>query len=273
MATYVIGDIHGCSRTLEALLDRIQYKSGQDRLWLTGDLVNRGPDSLGVLRWALAQGENLISVLGNHDVHLLGAALRVPGFRARQAFDPILQAPDADALLAWVRSRPLLHREGDRVLVHAGLLPAWELDYAFAQAAGCESVLAEDGAVGLLTAARALGLRRQATPDSETDRLAEFLQIVTLLRLVDDRGRWVRGWIDPPQNRPPATHAWFDAPGRRHQGGTIYFGHWATLGLLLREDLCCLDSGCVWGRALSALRLEDGRLFQQQLLDQRPDHS
>lgn len=270
MAHYVIGDIHGCRESLDALLHRIGYRPGADRLWLCGDLVNRGPDSLGVLRWAREQGDSLVCVLGNHEVHLLGAALRVPGFRMRSAFGPILEAPDGPELLAWVASRPLLHREEDRVLVHAGLLPAWTLETAYGLSGGCEELLRGDGAVGLLAASRRGEEHAGAEEDGELARFAHFLQVVTLLRLVDEKGHMVPEWVEGPEARPRSTFPWFDAEHSRPVGTRIFFGHWAALGLMLREDAVCLDSGCVWGGRLSALRLDDGTVFQQELLDEAP---
>ncbi len=270
MATYAIGDIHGCMRTLEALLEGIEYEPGVDRLWLTGDLVNRGPDSLEVLRWAREQGDSLICVLGNHEIHLLGAALESPGFRMRPAFEPIVDAPDGNELLAWVATRPLMYREAEWVVIHAGLLPHWSIDHALGLSARCEELLRSDGAVGLLSASKGTRHQEWSEGDPERGRLADFLQVVTLLRLVDEQGQMVPAWVDGPQRRPASSQPWFDAPKRPHGSARILFGPGGTLGLMLRADAMGLDSACVWGGKLTALRLEDGAVFQQGLLDDAP---
>ena len=264
MATYAIGDVHGCLGTLKALLAELPPPSSEDRLWLVGDLVNRGPDSLGVLRWAAESSERLgghfVAVLGNHDVHLLARAAGVAGPKRRDTLERLLEAPDRDELLAWLGRRPLLHREGDTVLVHAGLLPAWSVAEAEARARKAEEALRGPEADALLARYGARGGKRpRARTTAGPD---QALAVLTSLRTVDAGGAPCFGFTGPPVEAPPGLVPWFEAPGRRSAGATAVFGHWAALGLRFAPGVRALDSGCVWGGALTALRLEDGRVWQ-----------
>jgi bis(5'-nucleosyl)-tetraphosphatase (symmetrical) len=258
MATYAIGDVQGCWDNLRALLARIAPGPG-DRLWLTGDLVNRGPRSLEVLRWARDQGDRLVAVLGNHDLHLISCARGIRKPRRSDTFHDLLEAPDRDELVAWLARRPLLHREGDWMMVHAGLLPDWS-------AADAEHLAREVEATGLSD--RLLGSWRDAPrrwrDDLDAgDRHALAVSVFATIRCVDRAGAVDRDFDGPPQEAPPGLVPWFDHPARRTRGEVkIACGHWAALGLLVRPDLAALDSGCVWGGVLTALRLDDGALFQ-----------
>jgi len=265
MATFAIGDVHGCFATLEALLARIRFDPARDRLWLVGDLVNRGPRSLEVLRWARDLGEGAVVVLGNHDLHLLARAAGVERARRGDTLDEVLGAPDAEDLLGWLRSRPLLHREGSRVLVHAGLLPAWSAAEAEALAREVEVSLQGEEGPALLA-----GMRRELPaawsenlPPFERRRLA--LAAFALLRTLTADGRPSFGFSGPPQEAPSECLPWWEPPSRREPGLTLVFGHWAALGahLLPERGIVALDSGCAWGGPLTAYRLEDGALFQE----------
>lgn len=271
MAHYLIGDIHGCSRTLARLLARLPLRAGRDRLLLTGDLVNRGPDSLGVLRWAMEQGSELVCVLGNHDLQLLGQAWEVEGFSPARALREVLAAPDAKSILQWLRMRPLvvLEEESGSLLVHAGLLPAWTARDALQLAARCEALLRGPKASALLRATKTIAREPATEIPSELREAASFLRVVTSLRVVDAQGAMVPGFDGALQERPAGSRAWFSAEERRTRGQRVLFGHWARLGLMLREDAWCLDSACVWGKALSAVRLEDGELFQEPFAEGR----
>ena len=257
MATYAIGDVQGCWDNLRALLERVAPAAG-DRLWLTGDLVNRGPRSLEVLRWARDQGDRLVAVLGNHDLHLISCDRGVRKPRKGDSFHDVLEAPDCDELIAWLASRPLVHRDGEWLMVHAGLLPAWS-------AADAERLAGEVEATGLDDAL--LGSWRKAprawSGDLAADqRRALALSAFATLRCVDRAGAMDRDFDGPPDEAPPGLVPWFDHPARRSREVRIACGHWAALGLLIRPDLAALDSGCVWGGCLTAMRLEDGTLFQ-----------
>lgn len=264
MATYAIGDVHGCFRTLERLLAGIRFDPRRDRLWLTGDLVNRGPRSLEVLRWARSLDHRLTVVLGNHDLHLLARASGRGRAKRRDTLDAVLAAPDRDELLSWLARRPLVHRRRQFLLVHAGLFPAWSLAAAVREARLTEASLAGPQGPELLAAVErdvALAWREDLV---ERERRRVALAAFTGLRTLTSRGRLCPGFSGPPADSPPGCVPWFDLPSRRPSRTMIVFGHWAALGLCLREGLAGLDTGCVWGGELTALRLDDGAVFQQQ---------
>ncbi|MEA2693714.1 MAG: hypothetical protein QOJ16_3101 [Acidobacteriota bacterium] len=261
MATYVIGDVHGCFDTLKRLLSRIGHSPRQDRLWLVGDLVNRGPRSLAVLRWAAEQGgDRLVTVLGNHDLHLLARAAGLAKERRRDTLEAILAARDRDDLLAWLRGRPLLHREGGHVLVHAGLLPDWTIEDAETLAREVERELQGEKGDRLLASLRdeLPGPWQAALSGAARRRLA--LAAFSRLRTLTPKG--LCDFSGPPDQAPDGCTAWFEVPGRKSRGTTLLFGHWAALGFMKKDGVIALDTGCVWGRALTALRLEDGKVFQ-----------
>jgi bis(5'-nucleosyl)-tetraphosphatase (symmetrical) len=257
MATYAIGDIQGCWDNLQALLERIRPAAG-DRLWLTGDLVNRGPRSLAVLRWAAEQGDRVVAVLGNHDLHLIACARGLRAPRKSDTFHDVLDAPDGAALVDWLADRRLLHREGDWLMVHAGLLPPWSPDDAERLAREVEAAGLSDRLLGAWRDAP----RRWRDDLERDDRHALALAAFATVRCVDREGAMDREFDGPPGEAPPGLVPWFDHPERRSRAARIVCGHWAALGLLVRPDLAALDSGCVWGGQLTAYRLEDGAVFQ-----------
>lgn len=260
MATYAIGDVQGCRRSLELLLHQLPYEPEHDRLWLAGDLVNRGPRSLEVLRWAAAQDEHrFVAVLGNHDLHLLAAAegLREP--KRTDTLQAVLEAPDRDDLLAWLWRRPLLHREGEHLLVHAGLHPEWSADEAESIADEAEALLREEGGFGrLLPLMRDERARRWPGDEAEPElRAAAAINALTRMRCLDGAGRMDEDFSGPPSAAPPGLHPWYEHPGRRSRDVTVVCAHWAAQGLVVRDRMIALDTGCVWGGALTAIRLED----------------
>jgi len=267
MATWVIGDIHGCWRTLQALLERIAWDRRRDDLWLVGDLVNRGPSSLEVLRWASSKSERLTAVLGNHDLHLLARAAGVAGARKEDTLDEVLAAPDRDKLLGWLRSRPLVHHFGPWVLVHAGLSPEWNIEFT----CGLAEAVAErisgpnrGSFIEMLYANR----RTAWHPELEgAEQLAAASSVFTRMRMVGQDGRARLDFSGPPGGAPEGWRPWFTASAVLRQGYALLFGHWAQLGFFRAHDVACLDSGCVYGGSLSALRLEDGRLEQEPIAD------
>lgn len=260
MATYAIGDIQGCYDPLRRLLDKIDFDPARDRLWLAGDLVNRGPKSLKTLRFLYGLRDSVVSVLGNHDLHLLVIAHeRDAGRRsASLSMKPILRADDREELVDWLGSRPLVHydRKLDTVLVHAGILPEWDLATALARAAEVEKVLRGKRPSKLL--ARLYG----NDPDRWRDdlkgvpRLRFIVNSMTRMRMVTRKGRLDFSYTGPPAAAPAKLTPWYRVAGRAIAGTRIVFGHWAALGLLREPDLVCLDTGCVWGRRLTALRLD-----------------
>ena len=270
MATWIVGDVHGWLDVFDRLVKKIGLRKKKDRLWLVGDLVNRGPDSIGMVRRAMAlerkMGSRFVSVLGNHDLHLLAVAagLRSPSPPLR----PLLEAEDAAAMVDWLRRRPLLHRDPNvpqAVLVHAGLWPSWTLDKAERRARKVETMLRGKRSSELLTASYA-GLRRRLGPRAggkvdKVERRARDLYAFVHLRMLDAKERPCRH-KGKPENASKGCLPWFQAPARRSRGATIAFGHWAALGLRMGDDWIGLDSGCSWGRQLTAVRLEDRTTVQ-----------
>ncbi len=264
-ATYVIGDIHGCFDTLQALWSQLGFDLEQDRLWLVGDLVNRGPQSLEVLRWgrdlSARLGDRLRVVLGNHDLHLVARHDGAASQRSKDTLEAVLSAPDRDELVAWLASCSLVYREGDVLLVHAGLLPQWTPEEAERKARELEPVLRDPAR------RRRLLERGVKLAEGSPWRLRrDDLSVLVSLRMCTVKGRPCK-WKGPPEGAPTGCRPWFQAPGRMSSGVTVVFGHWAALGLHLEPAVIGLDSGCVWGQRLSALRLEDRTLFQQESLE------
>jgi bis(5'-nucleosyl)-tetraphosphatase (symmetrical) len=262
MATYAIGDVQGCMRELEALLAQCDFDAAHDRLWFVGDLVNRGPASLEVLRFVRDLGERAITVLGNHDLHLLCLAQGVARPRPDDTLDAVLAAPDRDELLGWLRARRLLHAEDGYVLVHAGLLPQWDLPKALALAGEVQDALRGPGYASFLS--RLYGSEPSAWDDALTgaDRTRVVVNAMTRMRFCSDTGVMefrAKGSVDAT---PPGYRPWFEVPGRRTASRTVVCGHWSALGLRIAPHLLALDSGCVWGGTLSAIRLQDRQVFQ-----------
>ena len=258
MAAYAIGDVQGCYPALMKLLTQIGFDPDRDRLWFTGDLVNRGPHSLEVLRFVKSLGERAECVLGNHDLHLLAVAAGAARLKKRDTLDNILQATDRNELLRWLRRRPLLHHDGGLgyTLIHAGLLPSWNLADARRLAHEAETVLRGDKAdeffhhmYGDLPDHWNENLRG-------VDRLRVIINAFTRLRYCDLEGNMDLRPKGPPGSQPPDLMPWFQVPGRRSQGFKIIFGHWSALGLWDGDGVIGLDSGCLWGRSLSAVRLD-----------------
>jgi bis(5'-nucleosyl)-tetraphosphatase (symmetrical) len=269
MATYAIGDVHGCFETLQRLLRRIQYDSREDRLWFVGDLVNRGPRSLDVLRWAVEEEDRIVVVLGNHDLHLLGLAWGVSPPKRRDTLDGLLAAPDRDDLLEWLRQRPLLHRADGHVLVHAGLFPAWGVDKAERLAREVEERLRGDGAPELVAAVEKKSPERWKGGLEGVERSRTALSGFARLRTIHEDGRMCSEFSGPPREAPKGCTPWFAVPGRKSAGSTVIFGHWAALGLWREDGVAGLDTGCAWGRELTALRLDDGTVFQEPAVENR----
>lgn len=265
MATCVIGDIHGCFATMQRLLGQIRWDPAADKLWLVGDLVNRGPASLEVLRWAVAHDESVTAVLGNHDLHLLARAAGLAAATAGDTLDEVLAAPDRGELLDWLRRRPFIHRRGERLLVHAGLLPGWDLECALALGAAAAERLRGESWKSFL--AGALDERHWDDERTGEGEVAAAVAVFTLLRTVDDAGRPRFAYTGPPETAPEGWRPWYQAARALDEGVHVFFGHWAALGLRRAATATCLDSGCVYGNRLSALRLEDGRLFQQEICE------
>ena len=262
MATYAVGDIQGCCTEFRQLLERIRFDPASDKLWLVGDLVNRGPDSLGVLRLVKSLGDAAITVLGNHDLHLLAVAEGVPELHRNDTLHEVLAAPDRDDLLAWLRAQRLLHTDGDFVLVHAGLLPGWTVAQARQLAREVEAALRGDIYRQFL--ARMYGNHPNRWEDdlSGYKRLRVITNALTRMRVCTVHGEMEFKFKGEVQDVPKGYVPWFDVPARASANATIICGHWSALGLKITPRIIALDTGCLWGYALSAIRLEDRELFQ-----------
>jgi len=262
MATLVIGDVQGCYDQLMRLLERAGYDERRDVLWFVGDLVNRGPKSLETLRFVKQLGNRAVTTLGNHDLNLLAVAAGLRKPHRGDTDGDIRAAPDREELLDWLRRRKLMHVEEGRAMVHAGLLPEWTIEQARALAGEVEAVLAGPDYRGLLRDMYGNTPTRWRDDLAGTERLRVIVNAMTRMRLVSPDGEMDFSHKLGLASAPAGFLPWYDAPRRASRGTPVLFGHWAALGLVMREDAVCLDTGCVWGRALSALRLEDRKLFQ-----------
>lgn len=262
MALYLIGDVQGCDAALARLLDKLAFSPSRDRLVLLGDLVNRGPQSLAVLRRLMALGEAAVCLLGNHDLHLLAVSQGVRQPHRSDTLDAILAAPDRPALLDWLRHRPMAHQTHGVLMVHAGVLPTWTAAQTLRLAAEVQTVLR--GADWAVFMHQMYGNQ----PDQWHDglqgalRLRVIVNALTRLRFCSADGRMEFATKDQAADgAPPGYLPWFDVPGRRTAGDVVAFGHWSTLGALHRRGVIALDTGCVWGGCLSAARLDpDGQV-------------
>ncbi len=258
MALYAIGDVQGCNDELGALLDVLNFSPDRDRLWFVGDLVNRGPDSLGVLRRIRALGDAATVTLGNHDLHLLAVAYGSAPVRSGDTLSEILAASDREALLEWLTGRPLLHEDRalNTCMLHAGLAPQWDWPLASQCAREFESALRGDPE-GLLQ--RLYGDRPDHWDDAleGAERLRFIVNCFTRLRYIDAEGRlMLRAKGSPKKMQTAALIPWFESREARWRGPRIVFGHWSTLGFFNEADVIGLDTGCVWGGTLTALRLD-----------------
>ena len=262
MATYLIGDVQGCDTALGRLLEKIGFSPSRDTLYLLGDMVNRGPDSAAVLRRMMALEGSAHCLLGNHDLSLLAVAhgLRAP--HRDDTMDSVLLAPDRDALLAWLRCRPMAIRAHGWLMVHGGVLPQWDADQVLQLAAEAEAVLRGAGLVAFLAGMYGNEPARWNDSLQGADRLRIIVNALTRLRFCTPDGVMnlkASGGLDAA---PPGFLPWFDLPLRKTAGVPIAFGHWSALGYLQRPDILSLDTGCVWGGCLSALRLGDASAGQ-----------
>lgn len=255
VAPIAIGDVQGCCNALERLLDKLGPPTDTP-LWFAGDLVNRGPASLTALRRIAALGDRAIAVLGNHDLHLLAIAAGVHRPKRGDTLDDILGAPDAADLIEWLRHRPLAHYDGWRLLVHAGVLPQWDVSTALALAREVETRLRGTDWKAFLQ--RLWGNKPNAWHDDlhGDERSRVIVNAITRMRFCDAHGRMEFDANGSPDTAPAGFMPWFDVPGRRTIDTLLVFGHWAALGLQVRDDVIALDSGCVWGGKLSAVRLD-----------------
>ncbi|MDB5763978.1 MAG: symmetrical bis(5-nucleosyl)-tetraphosphatase [Herminiimonas sp.] len=262
MSFYAIGDVQGCHSRLMALFEKIDVSSPETKIIFTGDLVNRGPQSLATLRQIRALGDTANMVLGNHDLHLLAAAHGIRKTHASDTLDDILDAPDRDELLDWLRRQPLAHFENGHLLVHAGVLPQWTAEQTLGLAHEVETVLRGPDWVDFLREMYGNTPARWDDALEGADRLRCIVNALTRIRFCTADGTMEFSKVEGATAAPPGYFPWFDAPGRKTEDVVVVFGHWSTLGLVMRPDLIGLDTGCVWGGKLTAVRLEDRAVFQ-----------
>ncbi len=263
MATYVIGDVQGCFTPLQRLLDKIQFDQSSDYVWFAGDLINRGPDSLATLRFIKSLGDRQVSVLGNHDLNCLAVSCGVYQSKKGDTLIPLLNAEDADELLAWLAARPLLHAVDNTVLTHAGLAPQWDLATAKRLAREVEVALQSPLRKAFLTAMYGSEPSLWEESLEGMDRLRCITNYFTRMRFCYADGRLDLEFKGEIGKQPPNLYPWFAVPNRANQELTLLFGHWAALnGKTNLPNVIGLDTGCVWGNCLTALRLDDKQYFQ-----------
>ena len=266
MAQYAIGDLQGCYDPFRRLLDLIAFDPEKDRLWLTGDLVNRGPKSRRTLRFVRSLGPSAITVLGNHDLHLLAIANDVNVTNAR--FDSlwkILGGDDCDELLDWLRHRPLAHysKKLNTLMVHAGIPPSWSVRKTLDRASEAETVLKSDDYVSFLEVMYGNQPDKWSPKLSGMERIRYIVNALTRMRMLDRKHRMNFTHTGPPGAARKGLTPWFEIDEARWRGTRIVFGHWSALGLIVSDDLISIDTGCVWGRKLTAVRLTKKPLVYQ----------
>jgi bis(5'-nucleosyl)-tetraphosphatase (symmetrical) len=264
MPTYAIGDLQGCQTSLQRLLDQLKFDPSADRLWLVGDLVNRGPESLEVLRFVKNLGAAAICVLGNHDLHLLALSEGYSRAHKGDTLDEVLNAPDRDELLGWLRHQKLAWREDGFLMVHAGVLPGWTANDTMQRAAEAEAML--QGAHYRDFFAQMYGNVPVAWDDGlqGMERMRVIANAFTRLRYCSAKGEMEFHHKGAPGTQPAGWLPWFEVPGRKTADVTCIIGHWSTLGLINRPELIALDTGCLWGGRLTAVRLEGRQAFAVQ---------
>ncbi len=257
MAVYAIGDIQGCFSELEQLLDSINFSPETDQLWFVGDLVNRGPQSLDTVNFVRSLGDSAICVLGNHDVHLIACHAGIQTCKPKSSLNQILNDSHADEIIEWLRFLPLLHYDCELkwLMVHAGLVPQWDLTLAQQCASEVETQLRSDDYISFLQHAYGDTPNHWNINLNQKDRLRVILNTFTRIRLCDKQGNMDFNYKGPLGQQDSHLHAWFDVP-RKSEELRIIFGHWSALGLKQTDNLLGLDTGCLWGSQLTAARID-----------------
>ena len=272
MALYLIGDVQGCDSALGRLLDVLDFSPSRDRLVLLGDLVNRGPDSLGVLRRLMALGADALCLLGNHDLHLLGVAAGARRLHRKDTLQDVLQAPDSARLLDWLAQQRMAWWHDGCLMVHAGVLPSWDHAQTMSLAGELEAVLRSPQRDDFLRQMYGNEPAQWHDGLQGIPRLRVIVNALTRLRFCNADGVMEFDAKEGADTAPEGYMPWFDVPGRRTANVTVAFGHWSTLGHLHRHDLLSMDSGCVWGGCLSALRWHTDP-SQRELIEVRCDQA
>jgi len=260
MATYAIGDVQGCYDELRALLRRLAFEPKKDRLWFVGDLVNRGPRSLEVLRFVKDLGDKAVTILGNHDLHLITQYEGFERLRKDDTIQDVLGAPDAAQLVDWLRRRPMMHSEGGYAMVHAGLLPRWTLRKALGLAREVEQALSAKNYREFLASMYGSTPDRWSDALAGWDRLRVIVNAMTRMRFCTADGQME--FRAKGTKAPEGFRAWFEQRPEEEKTTTVVAGHWSALGLKVTEQVVLLDAGCVWGGSLAAMRLHDREIFK-----------
>lgn len=262
MSVYAIGDAQGCYQQVLALVKKVRIVSPDPTFIFVGDLVNRGPRSLDTLRFIRELGKNARVLLGNHDLHLLAIAHGIRKQRRSDTIGEILDAPDRNQLLDWLRRQPLAHFESGHLLVHAGVLPQWTVEQALNLAREVSTALSGPDWLSFLRQMYGNAPAQWDDTLQGADRLRCIVNALTRIRFCQPDGTMEFAGVEDGAAPPPGHMPWFDVPWRRTADTPVVFGHWSTLGLTIRENLIGLDTGCVWGGKLTAVRLEDHAVFQ-----------
>ncbi|MEQ1559499.1 MAG: symmetrical bis(5'-nucleosyl)-tetraphosphatase [Methyloglobulus sp.] len=257
MAIYAIGDLQGCYDELIRLLDTIAFNEHNDQLWFVGDLVNRGPKSLETLRFIKSLGDSAVAVLGNHDLHLLAAACSVPSNNKKEALKQVLIAPDRDELIDWLRHRPLFHYNEHFCMVHAGIPPQWDFDQTQKMAQVVATALQGKDYKSLLKTMYGDKPDIWSPLLRGTSRLRFIINCFTRMRYCNKEGRLDFNFNGAPGSQPDNLMPWFTVPGRKIFDRKVVFGHWSSLGFYEGNNCYAIDTGCLWGGQLTALRLSE----------------
>ncbi|MGD9887993.1 MAG: symmetrical bis(5'-nucleosyl)-tetraphosphatase [Halothiobacillaceae bacterium] len=266
MSTYVIGDLQGCLDPLKRLLDQIRFDDSKDTLWFVGDIVNRGSQSLETLRFVRELEKSSITVLGNHDLHLLAVAYTGKKSKGKDTLESILKAPDRDELLDWLRKRPLVHHDAQlgAVLVHAGIPPVWDIAQSLAHAHEVEQALRSDHVTELLSIMYSDQPELWHERLTQSERMIYSINAFTRMRYFKTDGRMEFKNKGNPNQAPAHLKPWFDMPRKKPLGARIFFGHWSTLGQIRLPtnavEALAMDSGCLWGGRLTTIRADDPKL-------------
>lgn len=258
MAMYLIGDVQGCDQALQRLLDKIQFSPSKDTLYLLGDLVNRGPDNVAVLRRLQALGDSAKCLLGNHDLHLLSMHLGLSQPKPDDTVTDVLQAPDRESLIEWLRHQSLALYEAGILMVHAGVLPQWSVEQTLLLAGEVQGVLQSASWTAFIQHMYGNQPSRWQDKLQGHDRLRVIVNGLTRMRFCTLQGEMEFAHHGDSHQAPAGYLPWFEVPDRRTAKVSVAFGHWSSLSALQRDDVIELDTGCVWGRCLSALKIENG---------------
>lgn len=263
MSTYVIGDLQGCLDPLQKLLTKLDFDSSKDKLWFTGDLINRGPESLKTLRYIIDLGNNAISVLGNHDLHFLAVAVGHKRQSSQDTFDELLAAPDLKDLINWLRHRPLMHYDTSRniAMLHAGLASQWSIPDACKYAREVETLLANNTYQQLLENMYGDSPSLWSENLTGAARYRFIINCFTRIRYCNSDGQLDFKYKNSPGTQPEPLQPWFSLDSRKSITTTIVFGHWSTLGFHHQNNTYALDTGCLWGGSLSALNIDNKKVI------------